>query len=192
MCIKPQHSRGLWAGGGGAPWHLNYTNLKFGSRLCCVSQFRRCSRPGCGKPAVATLTYAYADQTAVVGPLAVASEPHSWDLCEAHAAKITAPLGWELMRVHDIYPDADEDDDLTALAEAVREAGRHSSGLVVDDQPATPPQQRPVIQHRGDGAQGADGANHPVRRSKEIRAHRAQRRSHLFVVPDLNETNDDS
>ena len=192
MCIKPQHSRGLLAGGGGAPWHLNYTNLKFGSRLYCVSQFRRCSRPGCGKPAVATLTYAYADQTAVVGPLAVASEPHSWDLCEAHAAKITAPLGWELMRVHDIYPDADEDDDLTALAEAVREAGRHSSGLVVDDQPATPPQQRPVIQHRGDGAQGADGANHPVRRSKEIRAHRAQRRSHLFVVPDLNETNDDS
>ena len=85
-----------------------------------MSQFRRCSRPGCGKPAVATLTYAYADQTAVVGPLAVASEPHSWDLCEAHAAKITAPLGWELMRVHDIYPDADEDDDLTALAEAER------------------------------------------------------------------------
>ena len=88
------------------------------------------------------MTYAYADQTAVVGPLAVASEPHSWDLCEAHAAKITAPLGWELMRVHDIYPDADEDDDLTALAEAVREAGRHSSGLVVDDQPATVPRVR--------------------------------------------------
>ncbi|MDU7103502.1 MAG: DUF3499 family protein, partial [Corynebacterium sp.] len=24
---------------------------------------RHCSRPGCGRPAVATLTYAYADQT---------------------------------------------------------------------------------------------------------------------------------
>ncbi|MGX6515446.1 MAG: DUF3499 family protein, partial [Corynebacterium amycolatum] len=29
-----------------------------------MSVFRRCCRPGCGKPAVATLTYAYAESTA--------------------------------------------------------------------------------------------------------------------------------
>ena len=86
---------------------------------------RRCSRTGCIEPAVATLTYAYADSTAVVGPLATAAEPHSYDLCSRHAVHLTAPKGWEVVR-----PDADFDDDvrssddLEALADAVREAGR--------------------------------------------------------------------
>jgi hypothetical protein len=74
---------------------------------------------------VATLTYAYADSTAVVGPLASYSEPHSYDLCEAHALRLTAPRGWEVVR-HDgeFAPPEPSVDDLTALAEAVREAGR--------------------------------------------------------------------
>ena len=87
-----------------------------------VSEFRRCSRPGCGKPAVATLTYAYAESTAVVGPLAAVAEPHSWDLCAYHAERITAPLGWELMK-YTPHPTVDEEEELTALAEAVRRAG---------------------------------------------------------------------
>lgn len=65
----------------------------------------------------------------MVGPLAPAAEPHAWDLCEAHAARITAPLGWELLRVTDINTGPENDDDLTALAEAVREVGRNPSGL---------------------------------------------------------------
>ena len=78
---------------------------------------RRCSRPACPNRAVATLTYVYADSTAVVGPLAVAGDPHSWDLCALHALRITAPRGWELVRHPDI---ADvPDDDLTALLDAV-------------------------------------------------------------------------
>ena len=60
------------------------------------------------------MTYAYAESTAVVGPLAPAAEPHSWDLCDHHAEKITAPLGWEMLRVNHI--DIDDDEDLTALA----------------------------------------------------------------------------
>ncbi|EIF00338.1 DUF3499 domain-containing protein [Saccharomonospora glauca] len=86
---------------------------------------RKCSRTGCLEPAVATLTYAYSDSTAVVGPLATASEPHSYDLCEAHALRLTAPKGWEVVRHEGEFavpePSSDE---LTALAEAVREAGR--------------------------------------------------------------------
>ena len=31
--------------------------------------------------AIATLTYVYGDQTAVVGPLATYAEPHTYDLC---------------------------------------------------------------------------------------------------------------
>jgi Protein of unknown function (DUF3499) len=85
---------------------------------------RKCSRTGCQNPAVATLTYAYADSTAVVGPLASYAEPHSYDLCEEHALRLTAPRGWEVVRYEGNFEAEPIIDDLTALAEAVREAGR--------------------------------------------------------------------
>jgi len=94
---------------------------------------RVCSRSGCGLPAVATLTYAYSDSTAVVGPLATASEPHSYDLCAEHAMRLTAPRGWEVVRHEGDFSDEPSSDELTALAEAVREAGRKEP----------PPQQQP-------------------------------------------------
>jgi Protein of unknown function (DUF3499) len=72
---------------------------------------------------VATLTFVYSDSTAVVGPLATISEPHSWDLCVSHAGRITAPRGWELVRHAGPLPSNPDEDDLIALAEAVREGG---------------------------------------------------------------------
>ncbi len=72
---------------------------------------------------MATLTYVYSDSTAVVGPLATAREPHSWDLCLGHANRITAPRGWELVRHAAPLPTNPDEDDLVALAEAVRENG---------------------------------------------------------------------
>lgn len=86
---------------------------------------RRCSRTACSEPAIATLTYAYAESTAVVGPLAPYVEPHTYDLCAAHAARLTAPLGWEVVRIASDAPaPAPNHDDLEALADAVREAAR--------------------------------------------------------------------
>ncbi len=86
---------------------------------------RQCSRTACDSGAVATLTYVYSDQTAVLGPLANHAEPHSYDLCEQHARSLTAPRGWDLVR-HDgefeLPPPSS--DDLVALADAVREAAR--------------------------------------------------------------------
>lgn len=73
---------------------------------------------------MATLTYVYSDSTAVVGPLATSAEPHSYDLCERHAVRLTAPRGWEVVRYEGEFPAEPSADDLTALAEAVREAGR--------------------------------------------------------------------
>jgi hypothetical protein len=74
---------------------------------------------------VATLTYVYSDQTAVLGPLATYAEPHAYDLCEAHSERLSAPRGWEVLR---LAPDPDSfgpsTDDLLALADAVREAAR--------------------------------------------------------------------
>jgi hypothetical protein len=90
-----------------------------------VSPVRRCSRSACGKTAVATLTYVYADSTAVLGPLATYAEPHCYDLCVTHSQRLTAPRGWEVLR---LAPDPDtlgpSTDDLEALADAVREAAR--------------------------------------------------------------------
>jgi hypothetical protein len=89
-----------------------------------VTSPRRCSRPACRRPAVATLTYAYAESTAVLGPLATYAEPHCYDLCAEHSDRMTAPRGWEIVR---LAPDPDAllptSDDLLALADAVREAG---------------------------------------------------------------------
>ena len=90
---------------------------------------RRCTRTACGRAAVATLTYAYADLTAVVGPLASYAEPHSYDLCEEHAVRLTAPRGWEVLRHVGEFPaPIPHADDLEALAEAVREAARVEPG----------------------------------------------------------------
>ncbi|MCL3862686.1 DUF3499 domain-containing protein [Actinotalea sp. K2] len=86
---------------------------------------RQCSRSACGRPAVATLTYVYSDSTAVLGPLAHLAEPHSYDLCSEHAERLTAPRGWEVVRVTpEFVPTGPTPDDLLALADAVREAGR--------------------------------------------------------------------
>ncbi len=90
-----------------------------------MSPVRRCSRTACRRPAVATLTYVYGDQTAVLGPLATFAEPHAYDLCDEHSERLSAPRGWEVMR---LAPDPDtigpSSDDLLALADAVREAAR--------------------------------------------------------------------
>ena len=53
---------------------------------------------------MATLTYVYSDQTAVLGPLATYAEPHAYDLCEAHSERLSAPRGWEVLR---LAPDPD-------------------------------------------------------------------------------------
>jgi hypothetical protein len=74
---------------------------------------------------MATLTYVYAEQTAVLGPLATYAEPHTYDLCVVHAKGLTAPRGWDVIRLLTEYVDpGPTPDDLLALADAVREATR--------------------------------------------------------------------
>lgn len=83
---------------------------------------RTCSRVSCRTLASSTLTYIYAEQVALLGPIATFSEPHSYDLCEKHAARMTVPNGWKVIRQQ---PDAEvagpSSDDLMAIADAVRE-----------------------------------------------------------------------
>lgn len=75
---------------------------------------------------MATLTYVYADSTAVLGPLATYAEPHCYDLCAEHSERLTAPRGWQIVRLSppESGRRAPSTDDLEALAIAVREAAR--------------------------------------------------------------------
>lgn len=84
---------------------------------------RRCSRSGCQAKAVQTLTYVYTDSTAVLGPLATRAEPHGYDLCNQHAQGLSAPRGWEVIRLATDTEPEPSSDDLLALADAVREVG---------------------------------------------------------------------
>ncbi len=131
---------------------------------------------------MATLTFVYSDSTAVVGPLATAREPHSWDLCVGHAGRITAPRGWDLVRhagplpTHPTHP---EDDDLVALADAVREVGPGETPL-----PGLPGfrqsgSSEPQVQHAAAHATAPSGG---VLAPPEHRSGR--RRGHLRVLPD--------
>ena len=100
---------------------------------------RHCSKPGCARPAVATLTYDYADSTAVLGPLATVAEPHAYDLCDLHAQTLTAPRGWQVVRLQTSFdPAPPSPDDLLALVDAVREAA-HTD---LDPRPARPSSRR--------------------------------------------------
>ncbi len=90
---------------------------------------RQCSRTACSGGAIATLTYDYSDQTAVLGPLATYAEPHTYDLCVVHAEGLTVPRGWDVIRLATEFVDpGPTQDDLLALADAVREAGRPRQG----------------------------------------------------------------
>ena len=57
---------------------------------------RSCARPGCGRTASATLSYAYADSIVWLEDLAPEGHPMIHDLCESHANAVRVPRGWEL------------------------------------------------------------------------------------------------
>lgn len=58
----------------------------------------------------------------MLGPLATYAEPHAYDLCAEHSERLSAPRGWEVVRLAREDPQQHSDDDLLALADAVREA----------------------------------------------------------------------
>ena len=69
-----------------------------------------------------TLTYVYSESTAVVGPLATFSEPHAYDLCVVHGTRLKVPHGWSVIKQElDGASPGPSDDDLMAIADAVRE-----------------------------------------------------------------------
>jgi hypothetical protein len=94
-----------------------------------------------------TLTYIYSESTAVLGPLATFSEPHAYDLCEKHSTKLTVPNGWNVIRQSvDENSSGPSDDDLMAIADAVREVAQSA---LVDQNQSTTPQSHSSVGRRG-------------------------------------------
>ena len=60
----------------------------------------------------------------MVGPLASYAEPHAYDLCDLHSERLSAPRGWEVLRLAAERDTGPSSDDLLALADAVREAAQ--------------------------------------------------------------------
>lgn len=120
-----------------------------------------------------TLTYVYSDQTAVLGPLSTTAEPHAYDLCEQHSERLSAPRGWEVLRLASV-PSAPvhSDDDLLALADAVREAAVRPAA------PATRPPH--VVPH--ERATYAEEEPRGGRPGPAGRPDRGERRGHLRVL----------
>jgi Protein of unknown function (DUF3499) len=147
---------------------------------------RCCSRTACKQPPVYTLTYVYKDSTAVLGPLAGYVDPHSWDLCEMHAARLVVPRGWDVVR---LPPDPAQEraDDLEALANIVRDVSR-AERSAAQTRPAAPVRQAEPVQAAqgrqaaaprpgGQPRPAAAAAAEPVGQGVEV-----GRRGHLRVV----------
>ena len=140
---------------------------------------RCCSRTACKQSPVYTLTYVYKDSTAVLGPLAVYVDPHSWVLCEMHAARLVVPRGWDVVR---LPPDPAQEraDDLEALANIVRDVGRAERAAAAQARPVVPPRQAAMREQpprQADPRQGRQAAAEPVGQGVEV-----GRRGHLRVV----------
>lgn len=57
---------------------------------------RQCSRSGCAEEAVSTLTYQYARSQVWLDDLSGERDPHAYDLCQRHTARLSVPNGWRL------------------------------------------------------------------------------------------------
>ena len=57
---------------------------------------RLCAKTGCANDAVATCSFHYMLKQVWIGPLLSDPQPGSYDLCEDHADRLVAPLGWTL------------------------------------------------------------------------------------------------
>lgn len=156
---------------------------------------RLCSKTPCGRPAVATLTYVYADSQIVLGALATFAEPHSYDLCADHARRLTAPRGWEVVRLVPEFAEPEPaPDELVAIADAVRGPRRRPSS-----QPQPPSQsqaqsrdggaaaeRRTVVATPRTSEQAREVSARVARQSGTVSAVEVGRRGHLRVLRDLD------
>lgn len=73
-------------------------------RAMAGKDVRRCSRNGCRWPASASLTYAYAQSVVWIEDLTPQPHPAVYDLCAAHAERLSVPVGWDKQDLRVVPP----------------------------------------------------------------------------------------
>lgn len=128
---------------------------------------------------MATLTYVYAESQVVVGTLATFAEPHSYDLCADHARRLTAPRGWDVVRLVPTFADpAPAPDELVAIADAVRDRREQDppqGDRQASPQRATTSTRRTIVAATGVPTQG----DRPI---GQVTTVEVGRRAHLRVL----------
>lgn len=136
---------------------------------------------------MATLTYDYSDSTVVLGPLATASEPNAYDLCDEHAHTLTAPRGWQIVRLATNFePAPPSGDDLLALVDAVRRAAdtppRTDTAPSTQSRTERPAPRKPELGPFASGAPAAPDTSSPL----DPKSAYARRRAQFTVISDAD------
>lgn len=58
---------------------------------------RACQKPNCATPAAVTVGVRYATKQVVVSGLGAESDRRLLELCDGHARRMTAPVGWTVL-----------------------------------------------------------------------------------------------
>ncbi|MEO7804533.1 MAG: DUF3499 family protein [Actinomycetota bacterium] len=70
--------------------------LDYMGELFAGPGFRACSHAACKGSAVATLSFDYASRQVWLAELPPVASPSSYDLCDMHVRRFSAPLGWDV------------------------------------------------------------------------------------------------
>ena len=76
--------------------HLVASTTHPGTIGTVITMLRQCSRTGCAARADSTFTYQYGRALVWLDDLTMERDPHSYDLCDRHAARLSVPNGWRL------------------------------------------------------------------------------------------------
>jgi len=67
---------------------------------------RYCDKVGCARQAASTCSFHYTHRQVWIAPLTFDPQPGSYDLCEEHADRFVAPVGWSLSDLRSQSPSA--------------------------------------------------------------------------------------
>lgn len=80
----------------GAHQHTNHYTGEHVRPAAAVTPQRQCTRTGCSEAASVSLTYDYGQSHVWLDQLSPERDPHSYDMCARHAARLSVPHGWHL------------------------------------------------------------------------------------------------
>lgn len=137
------------------------------------------------------MIYVYAESKVIIGQLAERHEPGAFDLCRQHSQAMSAPRGWQLVRLNNSARSAaaiPNKDDIAALADVVREIEKRAKARQEAQRKASQnnrgaAKDRPANSSRGKTS-GSSGIKSEAKHPDGVVE--LARRGHLSVLTDIN------